>query len=718
LRIRSGAGTNHSIVTTLSKSGTVLTVVSGKLTDSWIKVKTSDGKHTGFVSTAFVKANTAAAATAKPTATAKPATTLVSIKTTVASLRIRSGAGTKHSIVTTLSKSGTVLDVVSGKLSDSWIKVKTTDGKHTGYVSTAYVQSHKTVTATPKPTAKPTATPKPTASAKPATATPKPTAAPSASVTKIQTTAAGLRIRSGAGASHSIVTTLSKSGTVLDVVSGKLSDSWIKVKTTDGKHTGYVSTAYVKAYSAPSSNTGTSTSSSRSVPVGKTLYLKASASSWTSSDTSIATVSKGFVLGKKTGKVTITAKNSSGATVSNVTVSVTAAESVRVGYTAQNIAPKGSNVDLKAITDTSRTAVRFTITAGPSMVNRQFDTKENVTEKSTSTPVTSVKIWNSAVKFDKEGLYTIRAYSSTDGSKFSSDYAEFTLLITKAGSASETSAETRRASYEVIKNIANFEGFLPTIYYDTLANNVPTVGYGYVVPANTTFYNSVTKTEALALLIENVNSNYSVSIENMRKSNGMKMNQHQFDGLVSFIYNCGAGAVGSSMGTGTVLRNAVDPTEVKKSAKSAYNNSGSSVRMYSNPSASSSVVNRTIPNGGSVRVSDFATTSNSAELWYKVTYSGTTGWVRAGNFRFNDNAKMTHDLAYVDGITFGNNLLLWNAAGGVRYVGLLHRRLAEGRIFSYGDYAGAYNNGSAAYYRNPGYSIPSGICSACTNKKH
>ena len=86
--------------------------------------------------------------------TPNPSGTVTEVKTTVAGLRIRSGAGTNHGIVTTLASSNIVLIVISGSLSDEWIRIKTTDGRYTGFVSTQYVQIHKTAadTSTPNPT--------------------------------------------------------------------------------------------------------------------------------------------------------------------------------------------------------------------------------------------------------------------------------------------------------------------------------------------------------------------------------------------------------------------------------------------------------------------------------------------------------------------------------------------------------------------------------------
>ena len=64
------------------------------------------------------------------------------------------------------------------------------------------------------------------------------------------------------------------------------------------------------------------------------------------------------------------------------------------------------------------------------------------------------------------------------------------------------------------------------------------------------------------------------------------------------------------------------------------------------------------------------------------------------------------DLQYVDAYTFGSNLLDWHVAGGKCYAGLYYRRLAEAKVFSYGNYADA-SPSSANYKKNTyGYDIP------------
>ena len=306
-----------------------------------------------------------------------------------------------------------------------------------------------------------------------------------------------------------------------------------------------------------------------------------------------------------------------------------------------------------------------------------------------------MRLFKKSVKFNAPGTYTLRAYSKTGSGSYSTEYAEFTVLVISNYDVTTTTYDNRKASSEVIDIIAQFEGFLPTVYPDTLAGNIPTVGYGYVVSRNETFYNNVTKTEARALLADTIDSGwYASAVNSFRSSYNLKMSQCQFDALVSFVYNCGGGTLTESSGgepeygTARVLTNAVVPPS--SFPVSGTVNINDSV-VYQDTSAKSTKVG-TIKLGSSLSVLGVKTNvGNNKEVWYQVESGKVKGWARAGDIRLSGD--YTHDLAYVDAITFGNNLTQWNIAGGVHLVGLFDRRMAEARLFSY-DY-------------NPGYTIPS-----------
>ena len=211
LNMRSGAGTNYSLLLTVPK-GTTLTVQS--VSGTWAKV--AYGGKTGYVSTAYLtKVQTSAPAPTPPPVVEAPVT--ADTRATTVNLNMRSGAGTTYSVLLTIPK-GTTLTIQS--VSGTWAKVAYS-GK-TGYVSTAYLTA---AAVTPPPVVAPTPPP-----------------VVEAPATDKRTTTANLNMRSGAGTTYSVLLTIPK-GTTVTVQS--VSGTWAKVAY--GGKTGFVSTAYLTA---------------------------------------------------------------------------------------------------------------------------------------------------------------------------------------------------------------------------------------------------------------------------------------------------------------------------------------------------------------------------------------------------------------------------------------------------------------------------------------
>ncbi len=70
-----------------------------------------------------------------------------------------------------------------------------------------------------------------------------------------------------------------------------------------------------------------------------------------------------------------------------------------------------------------------------------------------------------------------------------------------------------------------------------------------------------------------------------------------------------------------------------------------------------------------------------------------------------------HDLNYVDSTVLAYNFLQWHTASGTHYVGLLRRRLAECKIFFFGNYEEA--NSSHPNYKKNTYGFVFPTC--CTS---
>jgi len=690
VNLRRGAGTNYGVIKVIG-TGTTVTVTDAS-NSQWYKVKLSDGTE-GYLFSEYLKVTSgnidSAKPSAKPTPTPAPSNGTVQAKTT-SDLNVRKGPGTSYGIVKVIDMNVTV--TVTEATNSSWYKVKLSDGTE-GYLAAQYL----------KITSGDINSVKPGNSGDDNTNNGNNSNTP-ATDEYVRVTV-GLNLRSEPNTSCKVLTVLS-TGTVLNVLDRKTS-GWVHVRTTGGAE-GYVSAEYVAAYDPSSSSASVSVSSVDLVQY-KTIYIQASASgsvTWESSDASVATAKAGvsgqlFIYGAAPGTAKITAKSANGTALATVSVTVSAPEAVRFAYTTPNIITAGASFNLKAVTDTQKSAVRFEIDGVGTYDTTSYDSE--------SQGDNNVRIFSASATISTPGTYTVRAYSSSGGG-YSSDYREFTILVVSTTDSDTTTGESRRVSDSMLDNIASYEGYVPQVSPDTLAGNIPTVGYGYVVSKNTTFYNNLTRSEAKAMLADTVNrGSYTTEINRFISSNGLLMSQCQFDALASFSYNVGAGYWNGSGNcyVRTVIMNAVvPPQDLSSSNPCGGKVTASTLPMYQDHSAPSTQIT-TLKINSSVNILDYYRDSSTKQSWYKVSASGKSGWVRAGDVAFNSTSGLTHDLNYVDAYTFGSNLLDWHVAGGNCYIGLYYRRLAEAKVFSYGNYAEASpSNGN--YKKNTyGYKVPS-----------
>ena len=690
VNLRRGAGTNYGVIKVIG-TGTTVTVTDAS-NSQWYKVKLSDGTE-GYLFSEYLKVTSgnidSAKPSATPTPTPAPSNGTIQAKTT-SDLNVRKGPGTSYGIIKVIDMNVTV--TVTEATNSSWYKVKLSDGTE-GYLAAQYL----------KITSGDINSVKPGNSGDDNTNNGNNSNAPATN--EYVRVTVGLNLRSEPNTSCKVLTVLS-TGTVLNVLDRKTS-GWVHVRTTGGAE-GYVSAEYVTAYD-PSSSSASISVSSVDLAQYKTIYIQASSSgsvTWESSDASVATAKAGvsgqlFIYGAAPGTAKITAKSANGTALATVSVTVSAPEAVRFAYTTPNIITAGASFNLKAVTDTQKSAVRFEIDGVGTYDTTSYDSE--------SQGDNNVRIFSASATISTPGTYTVRAYSSSGGG-YSSDYREFTILVVSTTDSDTTTGESRRVSDSMLDNIASYEGYVPQVSPDTLAGNIPTVGYGYVVSKNTTFYNNLTRSEAKAMLADTVNrGSYTTEINRFISSNGLLMSQCQFDALASFSYNVGAGYWNGSGNcyVRTVIMNAVVPPQ-DLSSSNPYGGkvTASTLPMYQDHSASSTQIT-TLKINTSVNITDYYRDSSTKQSWYKVSASGKSGWVRAGDVAFNSTSGLTHDLNYVDAYTFGSNLLDWHVAGGNCYIGLYYRRLAEAKVFSYGNYAEASpSNGN--YKKNTyGYKVPS-----------
>ena len=411
--------------------------------------------------------------------------------------------------------------------------------------------------------------------------------------------------------------------------------------------------------------------STASITAGKTFLARCYTSgvTWKSSNTAVATVNNGYILAKKAGKAVITVSTSKGAATMLVTVS--AAAPIRFAYTSPNCAAKKETVTLIAITDTSRTAVRFQVTVGSETrtVNATSSTKDG-----------STLVWKGTTSFTSAGTYQVAAYSLYNNKWSTCDDGKTTAFITNSTDMNTTVCTERRASDGVVQLIANFEGYISSIYDDPITGD-PTVGYGRVIYSGEQFYNTMTKNEAFAYLVQTVNNEgYSSKVNSFLVGNKVKFNQQQFDALVCLVYNTGAGILTGDDQLKSALLTCSDGSD----GTTTYYINGSYVRIRKGPGTSYDII-RELDYNTTVTV---LSTKNSA--WYQVKLSdGTTGYVSSDYISKRINGGNL-DLNYVNRQNLINKVCQYHHAGGGCVYGLLYRRVDEMEMFLYGDYERNY----------------------------
>lgn len=521
----------------------------------------------------------------------------------------------------------------------------------------------------------------------------------------VQVNADALNIRSAPSTSGNIVTQAYQ-GDLLTVTDTSKAPSWYGVKTSNGT-TGYASGDYLKLYTGSTTQSGTLSATSLTINQYMSARLDATASEqvrnmkWATSDVNVARVGYTINYDSKTqsaivyaagpGTATLTYSDAAGNTKATCTVTVTAAEPVRFAYPAESIVQTGTNVDLIAITDNTRDAVRFDVAGGGSYTSTSYTAESS--RSSHGLPANNTRVFTSTVQFAQAGTYTVRAYASKDG-EFATAYKEFTVQIKDKVDYTETTTEVRKLSSKGMAAIRDFEGTVSEVEDDRLVSGNPTVGCGYVVPKNETFYNNLTNTEAYALLARTANEGaYAKAVERFRKNNGIKMSQGQFDALVSWVYNVGTGWLDpDDSDLPNMLLNMVVPPTTATSGKINTSSNTNPARLYQSTSTTSTVL-ATIPRNTTVTVTDHKVlrSKTQQQVWYKVSYNGQTGWVGSGYVKLNGTRKI--DLDYVDSTSLATELLLFHIADSVIYEGLAYRRLAECKMFFFGNYDEGKPNG-------------------------
>ena len=247
---------------------------------------------------------------------------------------------------------------------------------------------------------------------------------------------------------------------------------------------------------------------------GKTVYIKGyNGARWESSNKEMATVYDGFIETKTPGACAVSFVDYYG-NRAICYVRILDAAPVKFAYSSHNSATINQKVDLIAITDKSRTDLYFDVNVNGSNVR--------VRAKSKTTDGNTI-VWKGTYTTTSAGDFTVKAYSFKNNTWASCADGTTDVYVTNKTNSTATGLSKLRASDGVIKYIGLKEGFVSDITYDTLANNIPTLGHGYVVWEGQCFYDHLTRNEAYALLVKAVNEEvYSKRVNEFLISNNCR----------------------------------------------------------------------------------------------------------------------------------------------------------------------------------------------------
>ena len=462
--------------------------------------------------------------------------------------------------------------------------------------------------------------------------------------------------------SNTKVATVNKSGIITGVGAGKA-----KITVSSNGSSASKEISVVKGSSVNISL------DSDSVCKGMTLVIKSSTKGvkWKSTNTSVATVANGYVYAKSKGTAIIRATKSGGA--NDCVVKVTAAEPVKFVYTSENAALLNKTIKLYALTDNTRTDVKFKVT----------DSKNKTSWVTGHSKASngSGYIWTFSKKVTTPGFCSIKAYSKTSASAEwkSCESGEGRFFVNKSTSRTACAKGERLITTKVINHIAEYEGFLSKVAEDELVADSPTVGYGRVVYSGTKFYNGLTKKDAFAYLVKTLNDSlYTTRTNQILKNYKISFNQNHFDALVDLAYNLGPYMITNHSEMLSTLTSTY--------GKSSYKNTGyinkTSAALRKSAKASSKKL-KSIKAGTIVKL---VSKKVYKKEWYRVKYNGKKGYIKKNQITMRTTKKSVRNLKNVPVKKYAANFLKYHHASQKCYKGLLYRRLDELEIFFFNEY--------------------------------